>query len=82
MFLPPGQVQECWADEKGVADGATKDADDADDDTERSDTVKKTAGDALTMLNIAETMTLVEHGAVEARTLLFHREKQREKQRR
>jgi len=67
---------------KGVANGATKDADDAHDDTERSDTMKKTVGDAVTMLSIADTMRLVEQGFVEVRTLLFHRKKQREKQRR
>ncbi len=44
--------------------------------------MKKTAGDAVTMLSIADTMSLVEHGFVEVRTLLFHRKKQREKQRR
>lgn len=75
-------MQECRADKKGVADGATKDANDADDDTERSDTMKKTVGDAVTMLSIADTMRLVEQGFVEVRTLLFHRKKQREKQRR
>lgn len=67
---------------KGVANGATKDADDAHDDTERSDTMKKTVGDAVTMLSIADTTRLVEQGFVEERTLLFHRKKQREKQRR
>jgi hypothetical protein len=64
-----------------VADGATEDANDAHDDPERSDTMKKTAPDAATMLSIAETMTLMEDGLGEIRTLLFRR-KQREKQRR
>ncbi len=44
--------------------------------------MKKTVGDAVTMLSIADTMRLVEQGFVEVRTLLFHRKKQREKQRR
>jgi hypothetical protein len=70
------------AEKKGVADGATKDANDAHDDPERSDTMKKTAPDAATMLSIAETMTLMEDGLGEIRTLLFRRKKQREKQRR
>ncbi len=65
-----------------MADGATEDADDAHDDPERSDTMKKTAPDVPTMLSIAETMTLMEHGLTEVRTLLFRRKKQREKQRR
>lgn len=65
---------------KGVANGATEDADDAHDDPERSDPMKKSAGDAATMLSIAETVTLMEHGLVEGRTLLF-RKKRREKQR-
>jgi hypothetical protein len=63
-------------------DGATEDADDAHDDTERSDTMKKTAPDVATMLSIADTMTLMEQGLTEVRTLLFRRKKQREKQRR
>lgn len=65
---------------KGVANGATEDADDAHDDPERSDPMKKTAGDAVTMLSIAETVILMEQGFVEVRTLLF-RKKRREKQR-
>jgi len=65
-----------------VADGATKDANDADDDTERSDTMKKTAPDAATILSIADAVILVEQGLTEVRILLFRRKKQREKQRR
>jgi hypothetical protein len=79
--LPPGTVHERRATKKGVADGATEDANDAHDDTERSDPMKKIAGDAATMLSIADTMTLMEHGLVEVRTLLF-RKKKREKRRR
>ncbi|MCA1668581.1 MAG: hypothetical protein LC793_14535 [Thermomicrobia bacterium] len=70
------------AEKKGVANGATEDTDNAHDDTERSDPMKKTAPDTATMLGIVETMTLVEQGLTEMRTLLFHRKKQREKQRR
>ena len=81
MFLSPGAVQGRWAVKKGVANGATEDANDAHDDPERSDTMKKTAPGAATMLSIAETMTLIEDGFTEVRTLLFRR-KQREKQRR
>ncbi len=44
--------------------------------------MRKTAGDAVTMLSIADTFTLMEHGLTEVRTLLFRRKKQREKQRR
>jgi hypothetical protein len=80
--LPPGTVHERRATKKGVADGATEDANDAHDDTERSDPMKKTAPDMATMLSIVETVTLVEQGFTEMRTLLFHRKKQREKQRR
>lgn len=67
---------------KGVADGATEDADDAHDDTERSDTVKKTAPDAAEVVRIADAVILVEPGPTEVRILLFRRKKQREKQRR
>lgn len=82
MFCPPGAVHDRRADEKGVADGATKDANDADDDTERSDTMKKTAPDAATILSIADAVILVEQGLTEVRILLFCRKKEREKQRR
>jgi len=64
-----------------VADGATKDANDADDDTERSDTMKKTAPDAATIFSIADAVILVEDSPTGARILLFRRKKQREKQR-
>jgi len=75
-------VQECRADEKGVADGATKDANDADDDTERSDPMKKTTSDAATILSIADAVILAEQGLTEVRILFFRRKKEREKQRR
>jgi len=65
---------------KGVADDATKDADDTDDDTERSDTMKNTP-DAVTMLSVAQTVILLEDGFAEMRALLFRRRKQREKRR-
>lgn len=67
--------------EKGVADGATEDAHDAHDDTERSDPMKKIAPDTVTMLSIAETVTCMENGLTEMQEILFHRKKQREKQR-
>lgn len=70
------------AKKEGVADGATEDANDAHDDPEKSDAMKKTAPGAATMLSIAETMTLMEDGLGEIRSLLFRRKKQREKQRR
>jgi hypothetical protein len=73
-------VQGYRATKKGVADGATEDADNAHDDQERSDPMKKTAGDAATIPSIVETVTLMEHGLVEGRTLLFGK-KRREKQR-
>ncbi|GEM_PF-4904087 len=81
FVLPPGLVQRSRAEKKGVADGATKDADNAHDDTERSDTMSTKPDGAATMLSIAETVTLVEQGLTEIRTLLFRRKK-REKQRR
>ena len=65
-----------------MADGATEDADDAHDDTERSDTVKKTAPDAAEVVRIADAVILVEPGPTEVRILLFRRKKRREKQRR
>ncbi len=80
MFLSPGMVQQRREVKKGVADGTTKDADDAQDDTERSDTMKNTP-DAVTMLSVAQTVALLEDGLAEMRTLLFRRKKQREKQR-
>lgn len=67
---------------KGVAHEATKDADDAHDDTERNDTMStdtKPAGDAA-MLSIAQTVTLAQAGMQEIQSLLFRRKKQREKQ--
>jgi hypothetical protein len=62
---------------------ATKDADDAHDDPEGSDTMstdRKPEG-AAAMLSIAETVTLCEAGLAELGTLIFGRKKQREKQR-
>jgi len=64
-----------------VADAVTKDADNAHDESERSDTMTKYGDGAGTMLSIGETVTLVEAGMQELRTLLFRRKKQREKQR-
>jgi hypothetical protein len=81
LFLSPGAVQKAGQRRKEWHDGATEDANDAHDDSERSDPMKKIAGDAATMPSIADPMILVEHGLVEVRTLLF-RKKKREKQRR
>jgi len=66
--------------EKGVVDGATEDAHDAHDDAERSDPMKN-AGDAATMLSIAETVSPMESGFMEKRMLISRRRKWREKQR-
>lgn len=67
---------------KGVADGATEDANDTHDDTERSDTMKKSAPDTAEMFRSADAVILVEPGPTEVRILLFRRKKQREKRRR
>jgi hypothetical protein len=72
----PGNRRKEWQD------GATEDADDAHDDTERSDTMTKTAPDAATILSIADAVILVEPGPTEVRILLFRRKKQRKKLRR
>jgi len=71
------------AREKGVADAATEDADDAHDDQERGDTMskgKRPEGTAA-MLSVAETVTLCEAGMAELGTMIFGRKKRREKQR-
>ena len=65
-----------------MADGATEDADDTHDDTERSNTMKKSAPGTAMMLSIADTMILMEDGLTEVRTTFFRRMKQRKKQRR
>jgi hypothetical protein len=70
-----GQRRKEWQDE------AAEDAHDAHDDTERGDTMMKVDESARAMLTIGETITLVEAGMHERRTMLFHRKKQREKQR-
>lgn len=82
LFLPPDVVHERRAEKKGVADGATEDADDTHDGTERSNTMKKSAPGTAMMLSIADTMILMEDGLTEVRTTFFRRMKQRKKQRR
>ena len=82
FYFAPGRCRSCRGIQKGVADEATQDADDAHDDPERSDAMTKNGDGDRAMLSIAETSALMQTGWHELGTLLFGRKKQREKKRR